>query len=304
MSRLFVFPIILVVALGVAGCTSSRSTIYQVSKHGYLDPETAGIEIEKFDIENISFVTAIGYLQLLINQKISDGKQIEFLFEIDPKNSHTRLKWVIKKLKGNTEISLEGDYEKMDFIVGEIFREIQKNPITINRESISVISLLNLICNHFGLKFKQLNEKQILLYSDRYKGESKAENSDEWIYGGSLHKIMLQINRIVVRDGGIRRDKIVDKYPILFEIKDPKEIQLFAENFNLYNYQLYSSCDCRGWPVIDFYKGKERIARIAIKHCGAVWWKKLPSEADLTRGTKKWLKTWFIEHGIPASRLK
>jgi hypothetical protein len=105
-------------------------------------------------------------------------------------------------------------------------------------------------------------------------------------------------DKMIVRDGGRDCCASVNKDPVLFEVNDSKEIKEFIINMNIRNYQDSSFCECCGWPGIDFYKDGKRIAITSIKHGFLISWKNLPSDANLTKGTQKWLKKWLMKHGV------
>lgn len=114
----------------------------------------------------------------------------------------------------------------------------------------------------------------------------------------------LQADRIVVRDGGMDCCGPVDDDPVLFELTDQKEINNFIENLKIVKEQVAGGCLCCGKPGIDFYKGEKRLALTSLKHGYAIWWKKLPSQATLTRPSREWIRAWLLKHGVPEDALR
>jgi len=121
-----------------------------------------------------------------------------------------------------------------------------------------------------------------------------------WIYDGALHEVILESDRIVVRDGGLDCCKNIDKDTILYDTSDAYDVNLFLTKFNLNNYQRpVENANCCGWPGIDFYKGRKKLATTSLKGCKLIKWEGIPSDAVLTTGSQKWIKAWLIENGVP-----
>ena len=57
------------------------------------------------------------------------------------------------------------------------------------------------------------------------------KTDDGWIYDGNLHEIILQSDRIVVRDGGIGTPQSIDKDTVLYDTKDAYDLNFFLKNF-------------------------------------------------------------------------
>jgi len=54
--------------------------------------------------------------------------------------------------------------------------------------------------------------------------------------------------------------------------------------------QTTRSCECVGYPGIDWYRGRERIAVTSVQHYRAIRWKDFPTDAVLTPESAAWLK--------------
>ena len=77
-----------------------------------------------------------------------------------------------------------------------------------------------------------------------------------------------------------------------------------AEHLRFQETQPKKSCDCYGYPGIDWYQKKQRIALTSVQHCKALRWKQFPSDAVLTEASGQWLKQWLTEHGVSEDRLR
>jgi hypothetical protein len=299
MNNKFLMGVLALLFLTIYGCQSSSDN--KLANTGNIDPKIAGVKIEKYDVEDITFLTAVRWLEMIVNKQLPEDMRFSFLIQADPENSAQIYRCVAKKTAKEFSIDFVDEYAKQEFF--RRFFERFSDTITLYKESTDMVTILNIICFHYKLKYKQLNPNEILLYDENVLEES-TQFPDNWIYDGSLHKVMLEADRIVIRDGGMDCCNPVDDNPVLCEIKDCEEIKKFIENLNIENYQTSAGCGCCGWPGIDFYKGKKRIALTSIKHGGVIWWRKLPSEANLTKGTREWLRKWCVDHGVPEAKLK
>ena len=105
-------------------------------------------------------------------------------------------------------------------------------------------------------------------------------------------------DRIVIRDGGFGCCNPVDNHKILFDTSDPKTVALVRNNIVFELGSPASSCACCGYPGIDWYGGKQRLALTAVQHGKAIRWKGFPGDAVLTSESSAWLKRWLSAHGI------
>jgi cytolysin (calcineurin-like family phosphatase) len=63
-------------------------------------------------------------------------------------------------------------------------------------------------------------------------------------------------------------------------------------------------CPCNGYPRIDWYRGKERLAIVSVQHCKAIRWKGFQADATLTSKSSQWLQEWLADHGVDREKMK
>jgi len=80
--------------------------------------------------------------------------------------------------------------------------------------------------------------------------------------------------------------------------------QQVAENIRFQPEQTTPSCECIGYPGIDWYCGGERIAVTSAQHCRTIRWKDFPTDAVLTPESRAWLEKWLVEHGVQEEALR
>jgi hypothetical protein len=125
---------------------------------------------------------------------------------------------------------------------------------------------------------------------------------DENVLG--FHGAVAGADRIVIRDGGFDCCHPVDKDSILFEVTDPKEIRAVLGHIEFKTWQTYRSCNCCGYPGMDWYCGSERIALTSIQHGVAIRWREFIGDAELTQRSSTWLTQWLVRHGVRASDIE
>ena len=109
-------------------------------------------------------------------------------------------------------------------------------------------------------------------------------------------------DRIVIRNGGFDCCGNVDSQLVILEIADPKTIAEFNANIRFRRSVLKTSCDCCGYPGIDWYRNGQRVALTAVKHGEAICWSGFWSNQPLTQRSANWLKTFLSENGVPETR--
>jgi hypothetical protein len=125
-----------------------------------------------------------------------------------------------------------------------------------------------------------------------------------WTQQGEFHKAIAEADRIVVRDGGFNGPQPVERQKILFQITAPTEIREVYEKLQFPAQQETRSCACFGYPGIDWYRGKQRLAMASVQHCRAIRWEGFPSDAALMPESAAWLKQWLIGHGVKEDAMK
>lgn len=128
-----------------------------------------------------------------------------------------------------------------------------------------------------------------------------------WTYNGQLHAAIEMADRIVIRDGGHDRDDaIVDRYAVIDEITIPAEVKDVFVHLTFRSRQQSGRCGCTGYPMIDWYCGDERLARVSVQHGTAVrWygdpaqpWNGVQGDVALTEESCEWLVRWLVRHGV------
>jgi hypothetical protein len=127
----------------------------------------------------------------------------------------------------------------------------------------------------------------------------------DWKYTGQLHAVIKGADRVVVRDGGHDWPDAVDAHPVLFEIRDAQEIDLVRQQivFERNQYAGAAECGCRGYPVIDWYRGDTRIALTTLKHGELIVWDGFADGAALTDKSGQRIVEWLVRNGVPRNRL-
>jgi hypothetical protein len=125
-----------------------------------------------------------------------------------------------------------------------------------------------------------------------------------WKYTGQFHTAIAAADRVVVYDDGFDPYGNDSKAKILFEISKPDEIKQLAENLQFQKSQKLDSCPCIGYPRIDWYQGKERLAFVSVQHCKAIRWKQFQADALLTSKSGQWIHQWLSDHGVDPTKMK
>jgi hypothetical protein len=137
-------------------------------------------------------------------------------------------------------------------------------------------------------------------------------------YDQPFHKAIAGADRIIVRRGGFNCCGPVDNNPILFEITDSAEVAEIASQLQFVsrttNNSSRESCQCCGYPGMDWYKGDTRIALTSIQHGQAIRWRGFTTarwfgrrigygDGPLTPTSQQWLKGWLAAHGAPLQEI-
>jgi hypothetical protein len=120
-----------------------------------------------------------------------------------------------------------------------------------------------------------------------------------WLYNGEFHSQIAEADQIVVRDGGYNCCRTIRRQRVLLRITDPSEIKRVSDNLVFLPEQMPGQCACCGYPGIDWYKGRTRLALTAIQHGVAVRWKGFPGDSELTTTSAQWLMQWLLDNKIP-----
>lgn len=129
-----------------------------------------------------------------------------------------------------------------------------------------------------------------------------------------FHAVVAGCDRMVVRKGGFTCHGDVDRDPVLLELTNRVEVQAFARSVQfapvLSTNTMLETCLCCGYPGIDWYIGKRRVAVTAVQHLKRLRWDGFTGarvlsvpygygDAPLTLGSSQWLSNWFQQHGVP-----
>jgi len=107
-------------------------------------------------------------------------------------------------------------------------------------------------------------------------------------------------DRIVVRDGGFDCCGPVDDEAVLFQVTDPAEIKAVSGKIEFVSTQ--GPCNCCGFPGIDWYRGKDRLALTAVQHGRAIRFRN--DDFRLSNQSRKWLVGWLVQHGVSETEIQ
>ena len=86
----------------------------------------------------------------------------------------------------------------------------------------------------------------------------------------------------------------------LVEVTDAAQIREIIDNIRVKDPWPgdYGKCKCYGWPIFEFYRGKELLAAVSYHHGTSLRWDPpWGSDANLTAKSAAFLKAWLEEHG-------
>lgn len=125
-----------------------------------------------------------------------------------------------------------------------------------------------------------------------------------------FHDRIRNADRIVVRDGGFDCCGSVKNDPVLFAVSDAGEIGMVFDHIKFIplTNELAGSCLCCGYPGIDWYKGKKRLALTSVQHGHSIRWKdfgtsyygpiRVYGDIPLTTESAIWVLDWMRGHGV------
>jgi hypothetical protein len=125
-----------------------------------------------------------------------------------------------------------------------------------------------------------------------------------WKYDSKLHNTIAKADRVVVYDEGFDPYGNDSKAKALFTLSNADDIKQLAEGLEFQSGQTLGGCPCNGYPRVDWFQGKQRIATIAVQHCKAIRWKGFQADAKLTSRSGEWLQQWLTEHGVDPAKMK
>jgi hypothetical protein len=249
------------------------------------------------DIRGISEV--INEVQFSANRKLPKGsKRIIFFLQVENGQPEERLYW-----KGGVYNQKNEEYNTNSKTIYSVV--LEKEKIKMESGYMFLDDFLTLICKRAKLKYKQDGYNIFLIIpkevADKVSFDDfpliTADIEGEWTYNGIFHKTVAQTDKIVVRDGGYDTEAIgIAK--ILYESKDPKEIKKLLSILQFDKKQEGGECDCYGYPGIDWYKGKKRLATTALQAGSGFNWEEFPNEASLTKKSSKLIIKWLKKRGI------
>lgn len=120
----------------------------------------------------------------------------------------------------------------------------------------------------------------------------------EFCSGDAFLPTIADADRIVVRDGGVEKWLSVRKHAILFTVTEQNEVNEVRSHLN-FTTPFSSACMCVGYPGIDWYRGKKRLALTAVKHGQGLACKRSKGyHAMLEPESQMWLANWLASHGV------
>lgn len=132
----------------------------------------------------------------------------------------------------------------------------------------------------------------------------EANKPTHWTCGRKFQNRVASTDRIVIRDGGFDCCEPVAGQKVLVEITNKNEIDLVLKNIEFGPVQPRTHCMCCGYPGIDWYRGRKRLALTAIQHGEALRWRDFPGDAWFTAESSLWLMRWLIGNGIKSEEFK
>lgn len=135
-------------------------------------------------------------------------------------------------------------------------------------------------------------------------GGCGCSNRPTWKYDGALHKAIAGADRVVLLDAGFDCYNRNPKANTLAELSEPDEIRQFAERLEFDKNQSLTGCPCNGYPRVDWYQGKTRLATVSIQHAQAIRWKGFGADGKLTSKSSKSLLQWLLDHGADPAKMK
>ena len=125
-----------------------------------------------------------------------------------------------------------------------------------------------------------------------------------WKYDGRFHDAIAGADRIVVIDDGFDCYGRNSGAKTLLEVSKPDEVRQFAENLEFQKGQILSTCPCNGYPRVDWFQGKRRLATVSIQHCQTIRWRGFGADAKLTSKSSQWLRQWLTDRGVDVEKKK
>ena len=262
------------------------------------EPDLSKIVLKKFYAKNVDFEDFLGSLQFTVNKKLSKDNHIKFYVQANPDAPLEKLRFDVSGTSENYTIKL---FDVENKVYYDELQKITSLPgrIDFYENTVCLKDIIEYLCKKFRLKYKQ-EGNQILLYNPLAIKSAKELRKDDspmdLTYDGDFHKTIEKADRIVVRAGGYKCcGRVVDNDVIIYETRDAREIKKVYDNINFKIEELNSDCMCCGYPGIDWYKGKKRIALTALKHGEQL---KGSGYNKLTKKSQKWLKAWLAKRGV------
>jgi len=128
--------------------------------------------------------------------------------------------------------------------------------------------------------------------------EPETEETGPFIYSNQFHAAIRHADRMVIRDGGFDCCRSVDRDKVLATVTNKQELAAVYTNLQFETRQEEGSCECCGYPCLDWYRGTNRLALTGVQHGEALRWKGFPTDAELTTASRTWLRMWLKRRGI------
>ena len=167
--------------------------------------------------------------------------------------------------------------------------------VTLKVKDISVYDALNIVCEMADVRWTIENSVVMI----RNKKAPLEDFAEEWKYDGGFHDLMDVADKIVIRNGGYNCCGSVDANDIILTITNANEIAEFNSMLQFETNQTWNSCWCCGFPGIDWYRGKYRLALTGVQHGRALRWKGFPGDASFTKQSSLNLAQWSLDHNLP-----
>ncbi len=168
--------------------------------------------------------------------------------------------------------------------------------INLQAKDVSAYDALNIVCELANMSWSIENSVVMIRGPE---GTQEEDFPEKWEYDGSFHDLVDIADRIIIRNGGYNCCGSVDDDSVLLTITNPEEIAKFNATLQFETNQTWNACMCCGFPGIDWYRGKYRLALTGLQHGHALRWKGFPGDAFFTKQSSQQIAQWLLDHGIP-----
>lgn len=128
-----------------------------------------------------------------------------------------------------------------------------------------------------------------------------------WTYDGAFHEKIAAADRLVVRPRVFRADEKYDQAFInkhskpIFVVQDVGKLREIAEHLDFESPQKVEHYFFRGFPILEWYRGEEKLATAASK-VNCLGGADFGGDVRLTKRSAEWIADWLAGHGFNWTR--